>query len=115
MARERAAQPQPDELLRRAGRRNRSARGGKCAVQIRKDCSAISPEEGKTERRFAALMHGLLDGTPDLCALTSEEAMRRTASAEAEHVLLTQLEALPDGARFLQFCELYHTLLEEVS
>ena len=109
------------------------------AVQIRKDCGAISPEEEKAERRFAALVHGLLDNSADLRALSAEEAARRTASAEAEQtlrvrmeramrfaretfgagqellILLTQLEALPDGARFLQQCGLYHTLLEEVS
>ena len=84
-------------------------------------------------------MHGLLDNSADLRALTAEESARRAASSEAEQalrvrmeramrfvretfgagqellILLTQLEALPDGMRFLQPCGLYHTLLEEVS
>ena len=108
------------------------------AVQVRKECGAISPEEEHAERRFAALVHRLLDGMRTLDALTAEEAARRAAIADAEQTLrerleramrfvqatfgsgqellifLTQLETLPDGRRFLQACPCYAAFLKDV-
>ena len=108
------------------------------AVQVRKECGAISPEEEHAERRFAALVHRLLDGMRTLDALTAEEAARRAAIADAEQTLrermeramrfvqatfgsgqellifLTQLETLPDGMRFSQACPCYAAFLKDV-
>ena len=108
------------------------------AVQVRKECGAISPEEEHAERRFAALVHRLLDGMRTLDALTAEEAARRAAIAGAEQTLrerleramrfvqatfgsgqellifLTQLETLPDGMRFSQACPCYAAFLKDV-
>lgn len=108
------------------------------AVQVRKECGAISPEEEHAERRFAALVHRLLDGMRTLDALTAEEAARRAAIVDAEQTLrermeramrfvqatfgsgqellifLTQLETLPDGMRFSQACPCYAAFLKDV-
>ena len=105
------------------------------AIQVRKDCGAISPEEEAAERRFAALVHSRLDGAEDPGALRDEEAERRCASETAEQALrarmeramhfvretfgpgqellifLTQLEALPGGA---QGCACFRELMDEL-
>ena len=108
------------------------------AVQVRKDCSAISPEEEAAERRFAACVHPLLDGAADLSALLTAQQARtadadRAAGVFAAHlenglcfvyrtfgpaqellIFLTQLESLPQAGRFLHASALYERLADEV-
>ena len=108
------------------------------AVRVRKACGAISPEEEGTERRFAALIHELIDHEQGLDRLNGEkvqqcvviEAAERALRTRMEHamrfvrttfgpgqellIFLTQLEALPDGMRFLQTCACYPVLAAEL-
>lgn len=107
------------------------------AAAIRKQCGALPPDEEAAERRFAARVRALLENADDLEALRREEQSRRQALAEAEQTLLrhlqnairfvhetfgpgqelliflTQLENLPQAARFLPQTE-HHRLLEEL-
>ena len=108
------------------------------AVQVRKACGAISPEEEHAERRFAALIHELIDHEQGLDRLNGEkarqcaviEAAERALRTRMEHamrfvrttfgpgqellIFLTQLETLPDGMRFLQTCACYPVLAAEL-
>ena len=108
------------------------------AVQVRKDCGAISPEEEAAERRFAACVHPLLDGAVDLSALLAAQQARtadadRAAGVFAAHlenglcfvyrtfgpaqellIFLTQLASLPQAGRFLHASALYERLADEV-
>lgn len=107
------------------------------AAAIRKQCGALPPDEEAAERRFAARVRALLENADDLEALRREEQSRKQALAEAEQTLLrhlqnairfvhetfgpgqelliflTQLENLPQTARFLPQTEHRH-LLEEL-
>ena len=108
------------------------------AVQIRKECGALSAEEEAAERRFSACVHARLDGAQELSALTEEKNVRaaelekrgQTIAAHLENamrfvretfgagqellVFLTQLDALPEARRFLQRSAAYAELCGEV-
>ncbi len=108
------------------------------ALQIRKDCGAISGAEEAAERQFAKRVHALLDHEDELTLLLQEEARCRQARLSAQETLagklenamqfvfstfgagqellvfLTQLENLPDCKRFLQRSARYQALLSRV-
>lgn len=108
------------------------------AVQIRKECGALSAEEEAAERRFSACVHARLDGAQELSALTEEKNVRaaelekrgQTIAAHLENamrfvretfgagqellVFLTQLDTLPEARRFLQHSAAYAELCEEI-
>lgn len=108
------------------------------AMEIRKACGALSPEEAAAEHRFCALVHPLLDGAESLAPL--QQALRgqnaqQTADAAALRthlknalsfvrstfgpgqeltVFLTELEALPGAGVFLKELALYTQLRSEL-
>lgn len=110
----------------------------KRAVQIRKECGALSAEEEAAERRFSACVHARLDDAQELSALTEEKNVRaaelekrgQTIAAHLENamrfvretfgagqellVFLTQLDTLPEARRFLQRSAAYAELCGEV-
>ena len=131
-----AAADAPEPL--KAARENLSRR--EHAVQIRRDCGVLSPEEDAAERRFAGCVHALVDAADDGLDGLRAETLRhsaalddaaRTADMHLENALrfvratfgagqellvfLTQLAALPEAGRFLRSCALYAQMENELS
>lgn len=129
-----ALQAEAEPLAAARGNLDRRER----AVQIRKECGALSAEEEAAERRFSACVHARLDDAQELSALTEEKNVRaaelekrgQTIAAHLENamrfvretfgagqellVFLTQLDALPEARRFLQHSAAYAELCGEV-
>ena len=108
------------------------------AVRIRKESGVLPPEEEAAERRLAACLHSVLDGSADLNALAAEKNARRSAADAAEQaafthlenalrfvsetfgagqellIFCTQLDMLPGAAQLLKRSALYDRLLDAV-
>ena len=109
------------------------------AMQVKKDCGVLLPEEEATERLFSRRVHALTDGAADLSALAEEDTARRASQSASGALLtshlenamqflqetfgpghellvfLTQLSALPDAKRFLRESAIYTALLQQTS
>ena len=131
----RAVQNAPEPL---AAAREQLARREQ-AMQVKKDCGVLLPEEEAAERLFSRRVHALTDGAADLSALTEEDTARRASQSASGALLtshlenamqflqetfgpghellvfLTQLSALPDAKRFLRESAIYTALLQQTT